>query len=168
MAEILLSNGQVALVDDEDFEWLNKFCWYQKNHGYVACHPPKVGNKRPEYLLHRLIMGIEKCGREIEVDHINNNKLDNRRSNLRLCTRSENMRNATKRRNCTSKYKGVSLNKRTKRWLARYAVNGTEYIIGTFLTEEAAARAYDAAIRSIFGAFAKLNFPEEINNAVTA
>jgi hypothetical protein len=106
------------------------------------------------YRLHRLIMGITDP--KIIVDHINRNPLDNRKSNLRLCTIAENSRNSgiISSRN-TSGYKGVT--KSSKKWLARIEFNGKKMYLGSFNTPQAAAEAYDKKAVELFGEFACTN-----------
>lgn len=99
------------------------------------------------------------------IDHIDRNPLNNRRLNLRLATRQENNWNRRPNRNCSSRFKGVGRVNRWTRaknpWWASIARDGRSHYLGRFLTEEAAARAYDAKARELFGEFAYLNFPEE-------
>ena len=110
-------------------------------------------------LIHRLILEDRLTQDINEIDHKNNNPLDNRRTNLRLCTHQENLRNIKKRSNCSSFYKGV--HKKDEKWISRYALNNKRYYIGCYESEEDAARAYDDKIRDIFKEFAKFNFPRE-------
>lgn len=97
---------------------------------------------------------------EGEVDHINRNRLDDRRSNLRLSTPSQNRANATARTRNRSGFKGVSISKHTGRWQSILTFEGKRHFLGRFDTPEKAAAAYDDAARVHFGEFAVLNFPE--------
>jgi len=97
----------------------------------------------------------------MHVDHINGNPLDNRKSNLRICTHAENSNNTGPRKNNTSGYKGVYWAKRNKRWLAQITHNGKQVYIGHYKDKEEAARAYDAKAKEFQGEFAYLNFPDE-------
>jgi hypothetical protein len=95
------------------------------------------------------------------VDHRNLNGLDNRRSNLRLATHGENNQNKRKRKGASSRYIGVSFEKRIKKWSARIMYKGKAIWLGNFKNEIDAALAYDKAARKYYGEFARLNFPEE-------
>ena len=126
MKEIKLSQGKFALVDDEDFEVLNKFSWYLIKSGYVCHHP--IG-KNPIYL-HRQIMHPKF---KQEIDHINHNKLDNRRSNLRICNRLQNQRNVKQnRKHKTSFYRGVSWTKERQKWTANININNKRKNLGYY------------------------------------
>ena len=96
----------------------------------------------------------------VMVDHINRDRLDNRRANLRMATNAQNQANVTKRQGMTSRYKGVSRHTATGRWQARISVEGKQMHLGYFAHEADAARAYDARAREVFGVFAQANFPE--------
>ena len=176
--EIPITKGYVAVVDDDDYDWLSKHRWcasVDKRDQYVSVRTTMYkyfeGYKwRRGIKMHRMILDA-KPG-EV-VDHINGDPLDNRRENLRLCTLKENSRNATKQKMfagapCTSKYKGVSLctSKPFKGkygeyqyWRAGIGHNGVFHYIGQFKTEKEAALAYDEEAIKRFGEFAKLNFP---------
>ncbi|MEN2465930.1 AP2 domain-containing protein [Ornithinibacillus sp. JPR2-1] len=151
MREIPLTQGKVTFVDAEDYEWLSKLKWYfrksPKDKGYAR----RVANGKTIYL-HRFIINAKP--REI-VDHINGNTLDNRKSNLRIVSIRENVINSSSRG--VSKYKGVSLHKKTGRYRARIVVNGRELSLGYFDREEDAAIAYNIAANEYFGEFARLN-----------
>lgn len=138
-----------AFVDSEDFEKVSKYRWIIQKNGwgqiYAYSHKEKT-------LMHRLIMECPEM-----IDHANGNGLDNRKSNLRICDKRLNMANSKKRSDAkTSTYKGVSKHTdhhREKPWVVRVSRKR----IGTYKTEEEAARAYNKAARSAFGQYAKLN-----------
>ena len=117
MKKIKLSKGKVALVDNEDYIWLNQWKWHFMAGGYAMRHLRISEDKNSKLIyMHRQILNTPKG---LESDHINRNKLDNRKENLRVATRSQNNMNRKKRINCTSKYKGVSWHKQRKKWQAR-------------------------------------------------
>lgn len=151
MKTIPLTQGKVAVVDDEDYSKLSKENWcFVKSHnpgssGYARRTSYKP--KRKNILMHREIMG-EKFG--YEIDHINGDGLDNRKDNLRLVTHSENLRNAKLFINKTSKYRGVSMKKNKNRWRAQITANYERIHIGYFDTEEEASEAYRKKRNEIF------------------
>lgn len=150
MKEIILTKGFVAIVDDEDFEFLNEFKWTY-NIGYACTH--KKGQKNYIYM-HRLIMNAKKG---FVVDHINHNSIDNRKENLRVCTHKDNIRNSKSTKNSTSKYLGVSWANRERRWRSVITVDSKQKYLGVYKTEEAASLAYNEASIKYFGEFANLN-----------
>lgn len=155
MKIIRLTKGKVAVVDDEDYEFVSQYNWYAsktKKKYYVKS--ASVGC--PFTFMHQLIM--QRAG----VDHVNGNSLDNRRSNLRVCTQRENCRNRVKRKTCSSQFKGVCLSKRSGKWDASITTKEKRRYLGRFEQEEEAAKAYDKAARDAFGEFARLNFPSDI------
>ncbi len=153
---IPLSQGKVAIVDAEDYPWLNKRNWYanRAKRTYYARGTIK-GKHAP---MHRQILNAPP---HLVVDHINRNGLDNRKSNLRLCTHFQNQRNRRPGRNGSSKYKGVRWSKRDKKFRAGITCNRKSYHLGMFESEIDAAKAYDNAAKKVFGEFAYLNFPED-------
>ncbi len=164
MKEIKLTNSdKVALVDDEDYDFINQFKWHINPGGY-AISRTKIHNKRGLDSMHRIILGITDP--RIEVDHIFHNRLDNRRSELRICTNSENKMNKSPWGR--SKYRGVHFVKRIYKTnntiysyeyiIARIQLNHKGMYLGTFPTEESAAKAYDLKAKEYFGEFANLNF----------
>lgn len=155
MKEISLPRGVVTLVDDEDFELAKGFAWYVHVIGYAYCDIWRP--KRKGILLHRLIMGLE-VGDRRQVDHINGNKLDNRRSNLRICTHAENMKNRKLHKNNKSGFKGVYWDNRSQRWRASIRTDGKVRRLGFFHSAESAFEAYKAAAIVYHGAFASDGF----------
>jgi hypothetical protein len=146
--------GLFLLVDDGDYEKFGHYRWHLSTNGYPTTSTYNSETKKDKLLkLHRLIMGYPKG---LTVDHINGDKLDNRRSNLRICTQAENSRNRKKPEG-NNKYKGVRLQETSKRFRAVIRVNGKYISLGGYATEEEAAMAYNEAAYIYFGKFAKLN-----------
>lgn len=157
MKEIPLTQGMVAIVDDEDYDELSKYKWWVEKHGkhiirYYARRKTYVDGHRINEFMHRTIMG------QAGIDHKNGNGLDNRRENLRVATQSQNMANRKSQADSESPYKGVR--KFKLRWRAYIKPEGKPINLGCFDTAEEAARAYDWAAKRIYGEFALLNFPE--------
>lgn len=150
MKEIKLTQGKVVLVDDIDFDWLNQWKWYY-DHGYARRDFGGRNNKIHIYM-HRLII----TGKEI--DHINGNGLDNRRSNLRVATHADNLKNMTKHKDTVSGLKGAYFAKDKNRWFSRIMVNGKNFFLGYFSTKEESAKAYDAASKELHGDFGRRNY----------
>jgi hypothetical protein len=148
--QIPLHGGQFALIDDDDFELVSQFKWIAATKGGLSYARCRLDGK--PFGMHRLILGKPKG----PIDHKNGNGLDNRRSNLRLCTHAENMRNRRKMAKCASKFKGVTLHS-SGNFRATIYQGGEPLCLGTFTSEEHAARQYDRAARIFFGKFAKTN-----------
>lgn len=157
MKKIPLTQGKYAIVDDDMFDYLNQWKWYAWKHGNTWYALRNTGRKpnRSNERMHRVIMNARKTQ---EVDHINGDGLDNRRCNLRLCTRSQNMGNVKAYKNSSSRFKGVSWNKINKNWRAYIRVNGKMLNLGSFKSEIEAAKAYDNKAIEVFRTFACLNF----------
>lgn len=160
MKQIQLKNGMFAIVDDDDFNWLSQWKWsaIKTKYGYYA-------DRESHYIrMHREVMS-RWVGRPLtddeEVDHINQNKLDNRKENLRLATSAENKRNRGKQSNNTSGYKGVMWDKATGKWMARICIDKKRIYIGWYSDKIDAAKAYDEKAKEVHGQFAQLNFQEE-------
>ena len=159
---INLSNGMSCLIDAEDFARLSRICWtanvLRTSSGREHVHAYGwVKERKRSVLMHRLIMDAP---RGVEVDHINGDSLDNRKSNLRFANRSQNSANR-KVVKAASGYKGVFRATNGKPFIVKVWVGGIDHYIGRFACPVEAARAYDAAAVRHFGSFAALNFPAE-------
>lgn len=153
MKEIKLTKGMVALVDDEDFERVSEFKWFPKTskRSYYAMANYRLGkNKRTTLHLHRFIMNNPKG---LQVDHINHDGLDNRKENLRACSKKDNIRNQVIRSNNKSGFKGVFFHSQNKNWIAKIRNKH----IGVFQDKVSAAHAYNIEASKLFGNFAYLN-----------
>lgn|SRR3990167_4423269 len=153
MPMIKLNKGLETVVDDDDYPDLVSHRWYLDIGGYAYRTVNSL--KRASLFMHRVIM-LAPPG--IEVDHINGDKLDNRKENLRLCSHAENMCNRKLPSNSTSGYKGVSWYPPYNRWCAKIKKDRRSITLGYFDTAELAARKYDQAAIELFGAFARTNF----------
>ncbi len=147
MKNIQLSQAKQAIVDDEDFEKVNQYRWYLNSNGYARRTHPKT-------YMHQFILDIQK-GKT--VDHINGEKLDNRRENLRICTALQNSYNHSVNKNNTSGFKGVGWHNQMKKWRAYIDFNNHNRHLGLFNNKIDAALAYNKAAIELFGEFAKLN-----------
>lgn len=153
MKQIPLTKGKVAIVDDEDFDELSKHKWHFS--GKYARRAVVLPNGKQELIwMHRVIANTPDG---MDTDHVNGIKLDNRRANLRSCTRSQNTHNRETRREAGA-YRGVYYRaERTEKWEARIVVNYKPIVIGYFDTAREAAIAYNQAAIELVGEFAKLN-----------
>jgi len=159
MAEIPLTRGMVALVDDEDVPLLAGYKWHAtwSDKWYARAMLPREEGRKKTVFMHRLLMpGVR------QVDHKNGDGLDNRRSNLRPATSSQNGGNRAKlSKVTTSAYKGVSIAARLRpTWQAAIKFGDRSKHLGYFPTEAAAAFAYNEAARAQWGEYAKLNVIE--------
>lgn len=142
------TNGKTFLFDKEDYEKISNYCWFYA-HGYlVSC---ANGYKNPRVYMHRFLLD---CPSDKVVDHINHDTLDNRKCNLRICSRAENNRNVTITSQNSSGVRGVGLNNKKNRWVARITYNNKEYFLGSFLTKEEAIKTRKEAEQKFFGEFA--------------
>jgi hypothetical protein len=153
---IPLTKGLVAVVDATDYEWLSQYNWYATKNGtkIYACRSITVDGKRKPVYMHRMIFPDAP-----EVDHEDQDGLNNRRGNLRRSTHSQNNTNKGLRPDNKSGYKGVSKNHNN--YMANITVNGKFIYLGTRPTAREAALLYDVAAREHHGAYACLNFPDE-------
>ena len=181
---IKLTQGQYAIVDAWMYDELNKYQWYahKGKTTYYAYRAARIDEKRKsrnvkmhhevmklqgnfinsksEILNPKQIQNSNEQNSKLIIDHINGDGLDNRSANLRVATYSQNSQNRRKsRKGCGSKYKGVWLDKRTRRWRAQICFEGTKKHLGYYDDEAGAGRAYDRAAVRYHEEFAKLNFP---------
>jgi len=157
--KIPLTQGQYAIVDPEDYKELAKYQWYARGCGrrFYAERWDISGIKEKSVKMHQVIMGTAE-GKVI--DHINHNCLDNRKANLRFVTVQQNTWNKRKQKGTSSsQYKGVNLAKGRKKWRAQICCNGRKIHLGYFDDEKAAAMAYDAKAKELFGDYAAPNLP---------
>ena len=150
-----------CLIDDDDFELVKNRNWFMGNggRGYAICNFNKGNNTWTTISMSRLITNAPPG---MLVDHINHNTLDNRKCNLRICSKRENAINRKKSKDTASRFKGVTVEggKKNKKVFmrARIRVNDKLIHLGCFKTQELAAMAYDEAAKKYFGEFAHTNF----------
>lgn len=149
MKEIKLSQGKVALVDAADFEYLNQWKW-----SYSCGYAQRADEAGKKVYMHRQLLN---CPAELFVDHVNRNKTDNRRCNLRIATRAQNTYNAKVPRHNTSGLIGVNWDKAKNKWRAYCSVNNKSITIGRFTCKQTAIEARDAYIKNLRGEYARLN-----------
>lgn len=160
MKTIPLTQGQFALVDDSDYDWLSqwKWCSNKKAGGFYAIrNSPRKNGRQSQIYMHRQILDLEK-GDGQQGDHRDCNTLNNQRNNLRICTSQQNTFNQKAISNTTSLFKGVCWNKKAKKWESKIGVNGKTKHLGSFHNEIFAAGVYDRAAKKYFDEFAYLNF----------
>lgn len=157
--QLALNNTTLtATVDEEDYERLSRFTWTWKYNNQISTHDEFDNSVVIP------IANIVMCNPDVMYDHKDRNPLNNQKSNLRLCDKSQNSINITKyiKRNASIKhatpYKGVSFKRERRKWRARLC----DKHLGYFDTDREAARAYDTAVKEKFGEFAVLNFPYEV------
>lgn len=152
------------MVDDEDFEWLNRWKWCahlanKKTAVYArTAFVDEFGVLR-KVLMHRMILGVTDLG--ITVDHKNLCGIDNQRGNLRTCTRRESSINRGLFKSNSSGKRGVNWNKKRGKWCASISINRLTVGLGCYDDIDFAARAYDKKAREVFGEIARLNFPDQ-------
>lgn len=167
---IPLTQGYSAIVDDEDYDWLMRWKWHATKSAGGSFYARRnslsaeVFNRRVVITMHRTILGVID-NPSVLVDHINRDGLDNRRTNLRLCNKSQNGCNSLPRRG-SSKYKGVS--RKGGMWVAQISDGSRRRSLGYFQNELDAAAIYDEMAIRIHGAFALTNqslFPEDFTTS---
>lgn len=150
MKKIYLSKGKFALVDDEDYDFLIQWKWHISQSGYAV----RTDNRlKKTTMMHR---EVNKTLKNLETDHIDGNKINNQKNNLRSALKVQNQGNRKPQKG-TSKFKGVCWNKENKNWRAGIRVNKKSKCLGSFKNEADAARAYNIAAKEYFGDFAKVN-----------
>jgi hypothetical protein len=155
MKQIALTQGKVAMVDDEDYERLSKYNYFAHkrfNNWYALRHDENHATRR----MHHDVLNLPS---NALVDHKDGDGLNNQKENLRDATKSQNAANS-RIRGGSSKYKGVSWKEPSKKWQAKICIDYKQIYLGLHESEIAAALAYDAAAIKHFGEYARLNFPE--------
>lgn len=152
MKTVPLTQGKVALVDDEDYEAIIRFKWcaHKKRHVWYAERAVRTGNHTRHVSMHREIMRADSGD---ICDHADCNGLNNQKINLRVCTQAGNSQNARISRRNTSGFKGVTFNKNEKKWKAFMAGD----FLGTFSDPITAAKAYDSHAIAKCGEYARTN-----------
>ena len=154
MKTIPLTQGYFTKVDDDDYEKFAIYRWYADSSRKSEIRAVRSINNKGKIIrvtLSRVIMNVSK---EMKVDHINHDTLDNRKSNLRICTQAQNTRNRKKPNTNRSGYKGVCWVKNDRKWKSSVG----SYYLGLFENKIDAAKAYDKKAKELFGEFAVLNF----------
>jgi HNH endonuclease len=157
MKEIPLTRGKVALVDDEDYESLIQWKWLVRYHR-KTCYARRIDRHTGKPItihMHREILGVKP---NQQVDHINGNGLDNRRSNLRIAGHAQNLWNRGRTRKNSSGFKGVHWVERLNKWCVQVQANGKARCLGWFVDLYDAASAYDLEALKLHGEFAHVNF----------
>jgi len=154
MRYIELTQGYKTLVDDEDYELVASYKWYVRKSTHTNYAQRKADLRSSKTSVHRLLMNAKKGE---FIDHINMNGLDNRRCNLRKCSKAQNSMNIKKYKNKASRYKGVTYCKATLKWRAIIGFKGKSKCLGRYVNEIDAARAYNLKAAELFGEFARIN-----------
>ena len=151
MKEIQLTNGKIALVDDEDYEYINQFTWHSNSDGYATrCAWIEGTRTSKRYYMHRLIMNTPKG---MFTDHINRDRLDNRKSNLRICNASQNRANETLGNTNKSGKRGVYWSKVCNKWRAVIGFNNQLISLGYYDDINKASEVYSEKAKELFGDF---------------
>ena len=159
MTTLTTANGYEFIVDDEDVDLISEHKWFARKHGkslYLeGWEWNNELNRNFTLYGHRVILGVTDP--TVHIDHTNGNPLDNRKQNLRIVTRSQNIANSRVRDDNTSGYKGVSWHKGKAKWVARVSKDNVRHSLGYFTNPEDAAGAYNRAALRFHGEYARLN-----------
>jgi hypothetical protein len=158
MNTVELTRGASVIVDADDLTKITMTSWNLNSMGYAVRFKMLPSGKRTHELMHRFIMGLEYGDRRV-VDHINGDKLDNRKENLRICSIAENCLNSKAHRDNKSGFKGAFLHKPSGRWMAQIARDGKKKHLGYFSSAEEAHAAYCAAAKVLHGDFYRETTP---------
>jgi hypothetical protein len=158
MKEIKLTQGKVAIVDDDDYERLSQFKWHarKREKTYYAMRSLPIGNGK--YLRVRMHRDILNVSEDTQIDHIDRNGLNNQKSNLRPCDHAENQWNTDAPITNTSGVKGVSWDKTNRKWLVQLHCRNKKIHLGRHPDKEEAVKIYDNAAKEHFGEFARPNY----------
>lgn len=153
MKKIKLSQGKFALVDDEDYEYLNQWKWYAQKvkNTFYAIRTDRTSGKRKTIRMHRIIMNTPE---KMETDHKDHFGLNNQKYNLRNCTKHQNSMNKKLYEKTSSKYKGVSWYPRYQKWIAYITLNRKRKFLGYFSSEKEAGIYRKNKAKELFGEFA--------------
>jgi hypothetical protein len=155
MKRIELTKGKYAIVDDADYNFLMQWRWFfndKGKYGGYAVRSVTIDKKTRNTQMHRELMNPPKG---MEVDHKNGDRLDNRRSNLRVCTHAQNCANRRMREDNKSGFRGVHQGRGRNTWTAQIRLHNKQYFIGNYKTKIEASRAYQKAAKKLFGDFVR-------------
>ncbi len=161
MRKIELTQGQFAVIDDDDYDRISSHKWYAKKNNvkckvvYYAATNITILGKRTTIRMHQFILGSSPNGKEI--DHADGNTLNNQKHNLRFCTRTQNLYNAIGSPYSATKHKGITFNNKSNMYRVRISINGKSTHIGCFKKIEDAICVYNNAALKYHGEFARLN-----------
>lgn len=148
-----ISKDKEFYFDLEDYEKISKYSWNMNAYGYIVSYSEYEESKKILWL-HNIIMDKNIGDKKIEVDHINHQRNDNRKENLRLASRPENTRNSSIRKNNTSGFIGITFDKKNNKWVAQITIDGKNKKIGRYYNLFDAVAARLVAEKKFFGEFA--------------
>jgi hypothetical protein len=158
VTEIRLTKGKVTLVDDDDVALVAGFRWHYGCRGYAVRVTRDQDGRKKWVFLHRVLIDPPPG---LTVDHIDGDRLNNRRANLRVATHSQQRANTKVGKNSKSGFKGVTWHGASRLWHVRVGFQGKTLSFGYYDDPIQAARVYDAKALELYGPFARLNFPTE-------